>query len=181
MIADWDDAYANAIHIPGGEFWPDMEAPVAFRRAFPPNRLREGIAYGRDPRDRIDLFLPEGRPAGLLVFVHGGYWFKFDRGVWSQYAAGALGRGWAVAMPGYVLAPEARIAAITRSVAAAIQQAAELVEGPHGAGGAFGGRASGDAAGLRGQRPARRGAGPDAGGWSRSAGCTTCGRCWPPR
>jgi acetyl esterase/lipase len=140
MVTDWDDAYANAAHIPGSENWPDLETPRRYRANFTPGRLTEAIAYGRHSRDRIDLFLPGGTPAGLVVFVHGGYWFKFDRGVWSQYAAGALGRGWAVAMPGYALAPEVRIAAITRSVAAAIQRAAELVAGPivltgHSAGG----------------------------------------------
>ena len=55
-----------------------------------------------------------------MVFVHGGYWRAFDRGTWSHLAAGPLARGWAVAMPGYVLAPEARIAAITAMVAEAI-------------------------------------------------------------
>ena len=140
MIADWDDAYANGAHIPGGAGWPDLEAPRLYRAAFAPGRLREGIAYGRHPRDRIDLFLPEGRPEGLLIFVHGGYWCEFDRGAWSQYAAGALGRGWAVAMPGYALAPEVRVAAITRSIGAAVQRAADLVAGPivlagHSAGG----------------------------------------------
>jgi arylformamidase len=139
-IEDWDDAYANAIYIPGGADWPDRQAPGAFRAQQAADRLHEGIAYGPHPRERIDLFLPAGPPAGLLVFVHGGYWHKFDRGDWSQYAAGALGRGWAVAMPGYPLAPEARISTITRNIAAAIGRAAELVEGPivlsgHSAGG----------------------------------------------
>ena len=103
-------------------------------------RLREGIAYGAHPRQRFDLFLPEGTPAGLVVFVHGGYWRAFDRGDWSHLAAGPLARGWAVAMPGYVLAPEARIAAITAMIREAIAAAADEVAGPirlagHSAGG----------------------------------------------
>ena len=103
-------------------------------------RLREGLAYGAHPRQRFDLFLPEGTPAGLVVFVHGGYWRAFDRGDWSHLAAGPLARGWAVAMPGYVLAPEARIADITAMIREAIAAAAGEVEGPirlagHSAGG----------------------------------------------
>ena len=72
--------------------------------------------------------------------MHGGWWHAFDRSDWSHLAAGPLARGWAVAMPGYPLAPEVRIAAITRAIAAAIGQAAAAVAGPvalvgHSAGG----------------------------------------------
>src|SRR3546814_5563195 len=48
-------------------------------------------------------------PAGLAVFVHGGYWMAFDKSSWSHLAAGAVARGWAVALPSYTLCPEARI------------------------------------------------------------------------
>ena len=154
MIADWDDAYANGPHIPDGDAfvarWP--VAAAAFRAVLPPDRLRAGLAYGPHPRERIDLFLPEAHPVGLVVYVHGGYWRAFDRTDWSHLAAGPLGRGWAVAMPGYPLAPEVRIGAIGRSVAAAIAQAAAAVPGPlvlvgHSAGG---------------QLVARQASGPDA-------------------
>ena len=142
MIVDWDDAYANAPYIPGGDGYPERwrEAAAGFRAALAPDRLRAGLAYGPHPRQRIDLFLPEGRPHGLLVYVHGGYWRAFDRTIWSHLAAGPLARGWAVAMPGYVLAPEARIAAITGMIARAVTELAATVGGPlhltgHSAGG----------------------------------------------
>ncbi|HRO12638.1 alpha/beta hydrolase [Amaricoccus sp.] len=140
-IVDWDDAYANTPHIPGGEGYPARWAAAAAAfRAGTGGRLREGIAYGSHPRQRFDLFLPEGVPAGLVIFVHGGYWRAFDRGHWSHLAAGPLARGWAVAVPGYVLAPEARIAAITATIREAIAAAAAEVAGPirltgHSAGG----------------------------------------------
>ncbi len=140
-IADWDDAYANAPHIPGGGDYPPRwtQAAAAFRAGMAA-RMREGIAYGAHPRQKFDLFLPDGRPAGLVVYVHGGYWRAFDRGDWSHLAAGALARGWAVALPGYVLAPEVRIAEITAMVSAATAAAAAEVSGPvrlvgHSAGG----------------------------------------------
>ncbi len=140
-IEDWDDAYANAPHIPGGDAYPARwAARAAAFRAGMGGRLREGIAYGAHPRQRFDLLLPEAAPVGLVVFVHGGYWRAFDRGDWSHLAAGPLARGWAVAIPGYVLAPEARIAAITAMVREAIAAAAGEVDGPirlagHSAGG----------------------------------------------
>ena len=141
MIADWDDAYANAAHIPGGDEFPARWAAAAKAfRAGMDGQLREGIPYGAHPRQRFDLFLPRGTPAGLVVFVHGGYWRAFDRGDWSHLAAGPLARGWAVAIPGYVLAPEARIAAITAMIREALAAAAAEVKGPirlagHSAGG----------------------------------------------
>lgn len=138
-----DDAYANAAHIPGSEAFPPRWAAAAadFR-----DRLeREGRAeldctYGAAPRERYDLFLPVSAPRGLLHFVHGGYWRAFDKSSWSHLAAGALARGWAVAMHSYTLCPEARIADITRQTAAAIAAAASRVAGPvrlvgHSAGG----------------------------------------------
>lgn len=137
-IIDWDDAYANMAHIPGGSDYPArwQAAAAAFRAEHAPAVL----AYGAHARERIDLFRPKGSPQGLLVFVHGGYWRAFDREVWSHLAAGALARGWAVALPGYVLAPEAGISAITRAVGLAIVAAADEVAGPvhlsgHSAGG----------------------------------------------
>jgi len=142
MITDWDDAYANAPHIRDGESFPDrwLAAAAAFRATLAPDRMRAGVPYGAHPRQRVDLFLPEGRPAGLFVHIHGGYWRRFDPSYFSNLAAGALARGWAVAMPGYVLAPEVRVTAITRMVANAVASAAATVAGPirlsgHSAGG----------------------------------------------
>ena len=88
----------------------------------------------------LDLFRPDGDTKGLVVFVHGGYWKAFDKSSWSHLAAGPLARGWAVAMPGYTLCPDARIAQITMQVGRAIAEAARRVDGPirligHSAGG----------------------------------------------
>lgn len=131
QVTDWDDAYANGAHIPdAGAYVPRWtEAAAAFRAAHPPQGLGRG-----------QLFLPQGTPRGLVVFIHGGYWMRFDPTVWSHLAAGALAAGWACTLPGYPLAPEARIAQMTRAVAQEIAQAAGLVRGPvaltgHSAGG----------------------------------------------
>ena len=130
-VTDWDDAYANGAHIPQAEvFVPRWQsAAAAFREAYPPKPLGRG-----------HVFHPDGTPEGLMVFIHGGYWMRFDPGIWSHLAAGALARGWAVAMPAYTLAPQARIAQMVRELAEAITQAAGMVPGPvaltgHSAGG----------------------------------------------
>jgi arylformamidase len=142
-IADWDDAYANAPHIPGGEAWPAAWVGPAetFRLALgAEGRAELDLRYGDRPRNRFDLFLPRGRPTGLVVYVHGGFWLRLDKSFWSHLAAGSLEAGHAVAMPSYTLCPEARITDITREVAAAITAAAARIAGPirlvgHSAGG----------------------------------------------
>ncbi|MCT4331806.1 alpha/beta hydrolase [Paracoccus sp. YLB-12] len=130
-IIDWDDAYANGAHIARAEDYPPLWSLRAaeFRAAHPPESLGRG-----------HLFRPAGAARGLVVFVHGGYWMKFDPSVWSHLAAGPLGAGWAVAMPAYTLAPAARIGQMTREIATAICEAATRVDGPialtgHSAGG----------------------------------------------
>lgn len=142
-IDDWDDAYANGPNIAGGDRWPELwiEPAKTFRdRLFGEGCAKLDIPYGDKPRNRLDLFLPKGKAKGLVVFVHGGYWVRLDRSLWSHLAAGPLAHGYAVAMPSYTLCPDIRIAGIVREVAAAIEHAAGLVEGPvhltgHSAGG----------------------------------------------
>ncbi len=138
-----DDAYANAAHIPGAERFPGQWAEAAemwrVQQAHE-DRARLDLAYGARPRERFDLFLPDGAARGLMVFVHGGYWLKFDKSSWSHLAAGAVARGWAVAMPSYDLCPDVRISQITRQIARAVEVMAAMVEGPlvltgHSAGG----------------------------------------------
>ncbi|MCC0030635.1 MAG: alpha/beta hydrolase [Brucellaceae bacterium] len=143
MITDWDDAYTNGKYIEGSAGWPDRWAAdaAAFRdRMQAAGRMTADIAYGSAPRNKADLFLPQGTPAGLAVFIHGGYWHKFDKAWFSHFAEGAVSRGWAVAMPSYTLCPDIRIAGITREIGAAIDTLAGMVAGPiriagHSAGG----------------------------------------------
>lgn len=138
-MRDWDDEFANSAYIPGSERLPALWAAqaAAYRRTA---RIEEDIPYGPEPRQKLDLIRPEGPCRGLVVFVHGGFWLECGKSDWSDLAEGARANGWAVALPGYTLAPEARISAITRQVGAAIDRAAALVEGPirlagHSAGG----------------------------------------------
>ncbi len=140
---DWDDAYSNRDHIPDAASYPPRwaAAAAAFRREMlAAGRARLDLPYGTAPRERFDLFLPEGAAEGLVVFVHGGYWRAFGKSDWSHLAAGPCAGGWAVAVPGYTLCPQIRIAGITRQVGAAITRAARYLGGPirligHSAGG----------------------------------------------
>jgi acetyl esterase/lipase len=142
-ITDWDDAYTNMAYIVGGEGYFERWAQAAksFRdRIGEVGSAKFDLAYGPVPRNRLDLFLPRGTISGLFVFVHGGYWMRFDKSSWSHLAEGALKRGCAVAIPSYTLCPDIRIGGIAREIAAAITFASREIEGPiylagHSAGG----------------------------------------------
>lgn len=140
-MPELDDAYANAAYIPDADAylarWP--QAAEAFRQSLG-ERAELGRRYGPSARMAYDLFHPEGRSQGTLIFVHGGYWLRFDRSFWSHFAAGAVARGWSVAMPSYDLCPSLRIAGITQQIAQAVMHVARETEGPisltgHSAGG----------------------------------------------
>ena len=145
---DWDNAYANGANIAGGDRWPaawDGPAQAFREQLLAEGRARLDIVYGEAPRSRFDLFLPPTAPKGLVVFIHGGYWMESHKNSWSHLAAGAVGRGFAVAMPSYTLCPQIRISGIVNEVAAAIGEAAAMVDGPlmltgHSAGGHLAGR-----------------------------------------
>jgi len=138
---DPDRDYMNAAFIAGAADYPARWAARA--KAFRAGLGKRGaldLAYGPAGRQRLDLFLPEGRARGTVIFVHGGYWQLFDKSDWSHLAAGALAQGFAVAMPGYCLAPAVRIGAITAQIAAACRFVAARRPGPlivtgHSAGG----------------------------------------------
>lgn len=142
-ISDWDDAYTNGANIPGGDRWPD--AWVGPAKTYREERAAAGKAkldqeYGPKERNRFDLFLPDGEARGLVVFIHGGYWMRFDQSFWSHLANGPVAGGYAVAMPTYTLCPENSVAGITAEIGAGVETIATLVDGAimlagHSAGG----------------------------------------------
>jgi arylformamidase len=138
---DPDRDYANGAFIPGAADYPDRWAATAATfRKLRGDRAELELAYGPAARQRLDLFLPEGAPRGVVVFVHGGYWHLFSKAHWSHLALGPLSHGFAVAIPGYTLAPAARIADITAEIARACWFVGTRVQGPmvvtgHSAGG----------------------------------------------
>ncbi len=138
-ITDWSNAYDNVGHIEDAaafiEKWPKLGE--VFRQNA---NLEINIPYDNGERNHFDLFHPDGRAKGLLVFVHGGYWIRFDKSFWSHLSAGPLGKGYAVAIPSYTLCPKARISDITSEITSSIEAASERIDGPiilcgHSAGG----------------------------------------------
>lgn len=139
-MADWDVAFDNMGHVEGAAALPAFWAARALAYRGATSGIEVDIAYGTHPREKFDLVLPDRTPKGLVVFVHGGYWMRLDKSYWTDFAEGARANGWAVCLPSYTLAPEARISHMTAQIAAAIEVAAARVAGPilisgHSAGG----------------------------------------------
>jgi len=141
-MIDWDDAFQNEKYISGGDSYLGMwkVRSAIFRESLPAGRREIGEAYGAHPREVFDLFLPKNAPKGVVIFIHGGYWQSLDHTIWSHLAAGPMARGWAVAMPGYRLCPQVRIADITQSIVQAVgaigtRVAGDIIICGHSAGG----------------------------------------------
>lgn len=140
-MTDLSRDYLNSAYIQGGnDYYPRWQSDAATFRAAMGSRAMLDLPYGPLPRNQFDLFLPDTAPKGLQVFVHGGYWLACGREDYSHLAAGAVARGWACAMPSYVLAPEGRITQMVQQITNAVAAAASYVSGPmvvtgHSAGG----------------------------------------------
>ncbi|MDY6922994.1 MAG: alpha/beta hydrolase [Pseudomonadota bacterium] len=92
-------------------------------------RIATGVAYGDDPRQRMDILAPTrtpDRPWPVLVFFYGGGWDSGER-VQYRWAAHALAaRGFVVAMPDYRIVPTVRFPAFIEDAAAATARTGQL-------------------------------------------------------
>jgi len=117
--AELDAAYNNmaAVANSGARLadWADRSARL---RVQLPDELE--IAYGPRPRNRFDVFRCGRASAPLVVFIHGGWWQRNSKEVFSCVAEGPLAHGLDVALIGYTLAPEASLAEIAAEVSTAL-------------------------------------------------------------
>ncbi len=114
-----DAAYNNSAAVADSQDWlARWRARSAEVRASDGARL--DLAYGRRPRARLD-YLPCGRRrAPLFVFIHGGYWQRNEKETFAFVADGPRAHGIDVALPGYTLAPQARLTDIVEEMRQAL-------------------------------------------------------------
>jgi len=74
------------------------------------------LAYGSRPRERLDYFASGATKPPLAVFIHGGYWQRNDKDMFSFIADGPRPHGIDVALVGYTLAPDARLTDIVAEI-----------------------------------------------------------------
>lgn len=110
---EFDRGYANRITpevVARWETWFRERSEALLASPAP----RRELAYGPHPRQRIDFFpAPDAKPgAPVLIAIHGGLWFLFDRWMMHALVAAFNAAGVHVACPGYRLAPEHPLSAI---------------------------------------------------------------------
>src|SRR6476659_9321525 len=114
-----DAAYNNTNAVKNSaELNAAREAASAVFRAKHPEHL--DIPYGPRERNKWDLFPAKNPDAPCLVFIHGGYWQRNSRDMFASLIAGPYAHGWAAALPGYTLAPDASLAEIVAEINAAL-------------------------------------------------------------
>jgi acetyl esterase/lipase len=79
------------------------------------------IAYGPDPRQRLDVYVPEGQgPFPVIVFTYGGSWDSGSKNDYGFVGRALASRGYVVAIADYRLVPQFRYPVFVDDVAAAI-------------------------------------------------------------
>ena len=134
---DLNDAERECAYSPssciGGNYQPFIAAYVEQSRAARLRAVALGarwldVRYGAGAAQRMDLCLPAALPpggAGLLVFIHGGYWQELTAGESLFAAAQCAERGLAFCAVDYTLAPAATVGGIVAECRTALQLLAE--------------------------------------------------------
>lgn len=86
--------------------------------------VKRGIAYGADPRQRLDVYVPTGRassPRPVIVFFYGGSWNSGVREGYGFAGRALASAGFIVVVPDYRLVPAVRFPAFLEDGAAAVR------------------------------------------------------------
>ena len=122
--AERDAAYNNTEAVPeSADLLAGWRAESAAFRASHAQHL--DLRYGPRERNAWDLFPSADPNAPCLAFIHGGYWQRNSKDMFTSLIGGPYARGWSVAMPGYTLAPDATLAEITAEIHAALNWLAD--------------------------------------------------------
>jgi acetyl esterase/lipase len=83
--------------------------------------VEKGVAYGDDPRQRMDIYLPaKGKgEAPVIVFVHGGSWHSGSRRDYGFVGTALARQGFIVAIPDYRVYPHVAFPVFVEDVARA--------------------------------------------------------------
>lgn len=104
--AEFDAGYANSIDAPVVDPWERFFREESQKAS---GRPKVELAYGQDARNRIDFF-PAVNPAPgapVLIAIHGGLWFLFDKWMMHFLVPAFTAAGVHVACPNYRLALQA--------------------------------------------------------------------------
>jgi acetyl esterase/lipase len=90
------------------------------------------VAYGPDPRHKLDLYLPDGagpdaKPRKTLIFIHGGGWRRGNKDRYGFVGRAFADAGYVVVLINYRLYPRARFPGFVEDAARAVAWVRENV------------------------------------------------------
>ncbi|MCY7271374.1 MAG: alpha/beta hydrolase [Sphingomonas bacterium] len=84
-----------------------------------------GAPYGSDPRQKLDVYLPDKSPAGaqlpVVIFFYGGGWVDGDRGDYAFAGRAFAAQGFVAVVADYRLVPQVRFPAFNQDGALAVK------------------------------------------------------------
>jgi acetyl esterase/lipase len=95
--------------------------------AFGSYKRKANIAYGNDPQQRLDVYVPDDQPGvapPLVVFWHGGRWSSGDKADYRFVGAALAQLGYAAVLPNYRHYPQVKMAGFMDDAAQAALWAA---------------------------------------------------------
>ena len=84
--------------------------------------VRAGLAYGPDPRHKLDVYVPQGLngPAPVLLFFYGGAWSSGDRSQYLAFGQSFASKGIVTVVADYRLYPQVKYPAFAQDAARAL-------------------------------------------------------------
>ena len=97
-----------------------------------PYRRADNLAYGTEPRQKLDIYRPDHAPAAtggtglpVVVFFHGGSWASDSKNEYRFVGAALAEKGWLGIVPSYRLYPEVAFPTFVEDAALAVAWAAK--------------------------------------------------------
>lgn len=121
MDADTLEAEYNLVARRGLDF-PDLvqrwlDRSAAHRDS---SDARVDLVYGEGEREKVDFFSSGDKNGPLIIYIHGGYWQRGDKNMYSFVTEAFINHGVSVAMLNYNLTPSVRMGQIPPQIRKAV-------------------------------------------------------------
>jgi arylformamidase len=123
--------YNTRLHVPGYakyfERWEKLS-----RETEKQHRVVKDVSFGKNEKERMDIYPATASQSRVVVFLHGGYWHLLDKSMFHFLAEHYLSLGVTTVLVNYPLAPLVDIGEIVLSCRKALRWLYGNVEGFNG-------------------------------------------------
>lgn len=121
MDADTLEAEYNLVARRGPDFPDLVERWIKRNEALKQSSgARIDLAYGEGEREKLDFFSGEDSNGPVVIYIHGGYWQRGDKNMYSFVTEAFIKHGVSVSMLNYNLTPSVRMGQIPPQIQKAI-------------------------------------------------------------